>query len=382
MPKRLIDISSYSLKGKELPEKISKEMLSTAREVGYVSDTSCRAGSFFQSDHEVLLASVAQEGLEIMNIEEALEKHRWLGEYWWNLISPEKDEYTRFANEHPTRGYFMRAQPGMRVEVPIQACMYMGTEGIAQNVHNVIIAEEGSELHVITGCATAPKVRGGLHIGITEFYVKKNATLSFTMIHNWAEDMVVRPRSVAQVDEGGVFLSNYFCMRPVRTLQMYPTALCKGRGSIARFNSVLVSHEGTELDVGSRVELLAPESRAEVISRAVAKGGKITARGYLAGIAPDVKGHLECRGLILSETGEIHAVPELVGSRPDIDLSHEAAVGKIAEEEIRYLMSRGLTAEEATAAIVRGFLDVEIKGLPEQFQESIKTAINPDGKSH
>ena len=92
-------------------------------------------------------------------------------------------------------------------------------------MHNVIIAEEGSELHIITGCATAAMIeREGLHIGISEFYVKKGAKITFTMIHNWAPRMAVRPRSGIIIEEGGTFLSNYVCLKPVRTLQMYPTA--------------------------------------------------------------------------------------------------------------------------------------------------------------
>jgi Fe-S cluster assembly scaffold protein SufB len=129
------------------------------------------------------------------------------------------------------------------------------------------------------------------------------------------------------------------------------------------------------MDVGSRVILSAPGCRAEVIARAITTGGDIVSRGHLVGEAPGIKAHLECRGLILKGNGRIHAVPELEGKVPDIDMSHEAAVGKIAEEEILYLMARGLTAEEATSAIVRGFLDIDIKGLPEKLTEEIKRTI-------
>jgi uncharacterized protein len=172
-----------------------------------------------------------------------------------------------------------------------------------------------------------------------------------------------------------VFLSNYFCMKTVKTLQMYPVASCIGRGAVARFNSVLLAQEGSHMDVGSGVILSAPEARAEVIARTISTGGDIISRGRLVGEAPGIKAHLECRGLILKESGRILAIPELEGNLPNIDMSHEAAVGKIAEEEIQYLMSRGLTAEEATAAIVRGFLDIDIKGLPVQLREEIRKSV-------
>jgi Fe-S cluster assembly scaffold protein SufB len=156
---------------------------------------------------------------------------------------------------------------------------------------------------------------------------------------------------------------------------MYPVAYCTGKGAIARFNSVLLAHEGSSMDVGSRVILSAPHSHAEVIARTITVGGDIISRGHLVGEAPDIKAHLECRGLILGGKGRIYAIPELEGKLPNVDMSHEAAVGKIAEEEIQYLMSRGLTAEEATGTIVRGFLDIDIKGLPEKLKEEIKRAI-------
>jgi len=129
------------------------------------------------------------------------------------------------------------------------------------------------------------------------------------------------------------------------------------------------------MDVGARVMLEAKGARAEIISRAITTGGNIIARGHLVGKVPEVKGHLECRGLILSGQGSIEAIPELSGLVPGIDLSHEAAVGKIAEEEVEYLMARGLTRNEATAAIVRGFLRVEIEGLPSQLTAQIQQTI-------
>ena len=148
-----------------------------------------------------------------------------------------------------------------------------------------------------------------------------------------------------------------------------------GENATVRFNSVLVAAPHSAMDVGSRVFLDAERSRTEIVSRAITTGGRIVARGYIEGNAPDVKGHLECRGLILEEKGLIHAIPELKGTLAGIDLSHEAAVGKIAEEEVEYLMTRGLTRAEATATIVRGFLRVEIEGLPPMLNAELQRAI-------
>lgn len=356
---------------KGLPDEVKERAIT----VGIDSEENCRAGSFFQIDHSVILSSAYQGGVEVVGIKEALRKYDWLSDYWWKAVEVDADKYTAQAELKQNNGYFLRSLPGVRAEFPLQACLYLGQEGLAQNVHNIIIAEEGSELHIITGCTTALKVRKGLHIGVSEFYVKRNAFISFTMIHNWAEEVEVRPRTGAIVEENGIFLNNYICMNPVKTLQLYPNAYCIGENATVRFNTILLAPEGSNMDVGSRVFLKAKGSRAEVVTRAITKGGNIVSRGHLIGEVPDIKAHLECRGLILSEKGKIHAIPELEGKVSGVDMSHEAAVGKIAEEEIQYLMSRGLTGEEATAAIIRGFLDIEIKGLPEHLRAEMKKAI-------
>jgi Fe-S cluster assembly scaffold protein SufB len=376
-----VDLNTYSELAEQherisglnvLPGDVKKK----SESVGMDADETCRAGSYFQVDHSVILSSARESGLEVMSISDALKKYDWLDDYRWNMVKVDTDKYTAQAELKQSEGYFLRALPGAKAEFPIQACLYMSRDGMAQNVHNIVIAEEGAELHVITGCTTDVAVTSGLHVGISEFYIKKNAQITFTMIHNWSEEMIVRPRSAALVEENGLFLSNYICMKPVKNLQTYPTAYCVGENAIVRFNTILFAHEGSAMDVGSRVYLKARGSRAEVISRALTNGGDIIARGHLIGEVPGIKAHLECRGLMLSEKGTIHAVPELEGRVSNIEMSHEAAVGKIAEEEIHYLMARGLSSDEATAAIVRGFLDVKIKGLPDHLEKEMKRAIS------
>ncbi len=375
-----IDLSAYSAEVKEHGKVqrlkyLSGEVKEKALSVGVDAEEVCRSGSFFQMDHSVILSSAYQNGLEVMSSTEALKKYDWLSDYWWKAVNVDADKYTAQAELKQNHGYFLRALPGAKVVFPLQACLYMTQDGMAQNVHNIIIAEEGSELHIITGCTTAPRVRTGLHIGVSEFYVKKNAMVTFTMIHNWAEEVEVRPRTGAIVEDNGIFLSNYVCMKPVKTLQMYPTAYCVGENATVRFNTILFAREGSNMDVGGRVFLRAKGSRAELVTRAITKGGDIVTRGHLIGEVPGIRGHLECRGLILSEKGSIHAIPELEGKVNNIDMSHEAAIGKIAEEEIQYLMARGLNSEEATSVIVEGFLDVEIKGIPEHLKMEIKKAV-------
>ncbi len=338
-----------------------------------------RSGTFIQKDTVVVHAHSKQEGLEVIPIKDALKKYDWVQDYYWKLVAVDTDKYTARAQLDLHNGYVIRALAGSKVIYPVQACMYLEKEGLSQNVHNIIVAEEGSELHIITGCATAAHLQRGLHVGISEFYVKKDAKLSFTMIHHWAEEIMVRARSVGVVEEGGLFLNNYICMRPVKSLQMYPTTHLVGKGAVARFYSLLVGSPVSEMDVGGRIVLKEPDTRAEIISRAITNGGNIIARGDLIGEVPGIKAHLECRGLIL-KGGSIHAIPELQGKVDGVEMSHEAAVGKIAQEEILYLMSRGLSEDEATSTIVRGFLSVDIPGLPLQLKAEIDRAVEQSDK--
>lgn len=346
--------------------------------VGVDTTETFRSGTIIIKDQSVVHCKTAQEGVEIFSISEAAKKHD-LNQYLWKGVDPGKDEFTSWAHEKPTEGYFIRALPGVRVKAPVQSCLYINKNNFAQNVHNLVIAEENSELSIITGCATAPHLVSGLHVGVSEFYVKKNAVLSFTMIHDWGKDVNVRPRTVAYVEEGGVLISNYISLRPVGSLQMSPVTYLRGPGAVARFNSVLVADKNSHMDVGSTVILEAPGTKAEIISRAITFGGSIIARGNLVGMVPDIRAHLECKGLILKD-GLMHAIPELEAHVPGVEMSHEAAVGKIDNREIEYLMARGLTEEEAISTIVRGFLNVDIEGLPPGLKERLDKVISETEK--
>jgi uncharacterized protein len=338
-----------------------------------------RGGTYFQQDTSVVHCDYRQSDVEVLPIQKALKEFNWIGDYYWKLVAVDADKYTASAELNLHDGYFIRALPGSKSIYPIQACLYIDKPGLQQNVHNIIVAEEGSELHVITGCTTASHLKKGLHVGVSEFFIKKNARLSFTMIHNWAEDMYVRPRSVAVVEEGGLFLNNYICMRPVKSLQMYPTTYLRGENAVARFYSIIVGSPNSEYDLGGRIVLEKPGNRGEIIARSISNGGRIINRGDLIGGAAGIKAHLECRGLLLNG-GLIHAIPELQGRVDGVEMSHEAAVGKIAQEEINYLMSRGLSQDEATSTIVRGFLSVDIPGLPDQLKAEIDRAIEASDK--
>ncbi len=333
-----------------------------------------RSGSFLHMDHSGAYCKTNRPGVEILNIKDALKKYDGLPEYFWKLVDPEKDEATRKARDVLHGGYFIRAEKGAKIEEPVQSCLFIKANKAGQSVHNIVIVEEGAELHIITGCAVSHQTQESAHVGISEFYVKKGGKLTFTMIHNWGENVAVVPRSAGYVEEGGQFLNNYVLLRPVKYLQMYPTITLGGTGAVARFNSVVVAPKGSYLDMGNRVIMNAPDTRCEIIARTIASGGTIINRGHIKAGQVPAKGHLECKGLILGG-GVIHAIPELEATVEGVELSHEAAVGKIARREIEYLMARGLDEDEATSTIVRGFLNVDIMGLPDKLKQVIDKTI-------
>lgn len=333
-----------------------------------------RAGTFVQKDKSIIHCRAAGDGVEVSGISEAVRRHEWLKNYFWKAVNPDSDAFTARARDIPHEGYFIHSRPEAKLKEPIQSCLYISREGFSQNVHNLVIADDYSEMHVITGCATAPHLDSGLHVGVSEFYVKKGARLTFTMIHDWGKAVSVRPRTVVHVASGGVFVSNYISLKPLGSLQMFPTTRLDGEGAVARFQSVLVAPKGCRLDVGSRVILAAPGTRAEIISRGITTGGTIIARGDLVGEVAGIKAHLECKGLILNN-GLMHAIPELRGYVPGVEMSHEAAVGKIDRREIEYLMARGLDEEAAVSTIVRGFLNVDIEGLPAALKSKLDAVV-------
>ncbi|MBN2168378.1 MAG: SufD family Fe-S cluster assembly protein, partial [Actinobacteria bacterium] len=265
-----ININEYSSKAPQYPAQdlenidiVDKERLLNA---GVDITGNERSGSFIQVDSSVLHASPKQEGIEIMSMTDALDKYSWLEEYVWKIVPVETDKYTAHAELNFQGGYFVRSMPDAKTMFPVQACLYLKSEDVSQNVHNVIIAEEGSELHIITGCATDSPENRGLHVGVSEFYVKKNAKITFSMIHNWSKKVAVRPRSATRVEEGGVFINNYISMHPVESMQLYPSVYLVGKGATARLSSVLYAPPGTDMDVGAKAVLSAPDTRCEIIS--------------------------------------------------------------------------------------------------------------------
>lgn len=361
---------------------VDKKTKRTLLKVGVDTESEERSGSFLQMDQSNVFSHSISDSIELMNTQMALEKYSWLQDYMWKAVKPDADKYTaqtalREAEEEFCSGYFIRSLPGTKEVFPVQACMFIADQDVMQTAHNIIIAEENSELHLITGCATGEDVSSALHVGVSEMYLKPGAKITFTMVHNWAEQVEVRPRTGIVQEKNTTYINNYILTSPVRSIQSYPTTNCNGENARALFQSIQSGVKDSIIDVGSRALLNAPNTSAEIISRAVANDeSKIFSRGHLSGNVPNVKGHLECHGLVLDDNSSIYAVPELEANAANLEMSHEAAVGQIDEEEIYYLTSRGLTEEEAASMIVRGFLSMDITGLPDELAAETQKMID------
>ncbi len=357
--------------------KIDREDKEFLKNVGVDLDSKERSASFTIVNNDVSEVDIQDEAaIELLSLQRAKEKHPWLKDYLWTLIDKNKDKWTKIAAENEANGYFIRVKKGRKVDYPLQACFYIKTQRFVQAVHNVIIVEEGAHLDIINGCATASYVTTGAHYGITEIFVKEGGYLSYNMIHDWGEEVEVRPRTAIKVEKNGTFISNYVALENTKITQSYPVAHLVGENSVAKFTSLVYAPPGATYDLGAKIILDAEHAKGEIISRTISGGGRIISRGYLLGAKPKIHAHLECSGMILAEGGSLYTIPELEALVDDVEMSHEAAVGKIAEEELEYLMARGLTEEEATTLIVKGFLDTKIMGLPPELEEQMENAIN------
>ena len=373
-----LDLDRYD-EGTKAPEQIDDLQSSGYKDylekVGVVADEMNRSGTLMFIDNGMSHCHASQqEGLEMMSTQEALKKYDWVKDYMWKAMDPAKDKYTAKSYLEDADGYFIRVKSGYHVKDPVQTCMMIKTDKTIQNVHNIVIVEDNASLEMITGCSTSHHANDALHIGVSEIYVGDNSNLSFSMIHSWGKQTGVRPRTATVVGKNSNYTNNYVILNPVGSLQSFPSATL-AEGATAMYNTMCIAHEGSDIDTGGLVYLNGVGSSAQILSRSISMGGHMCARGRLVGNAPGAKAHLECRSIIMKDGGSTNAVPELEAHVADVEMTHEAAVGKIAQDQIEYLMSRGLTEDEAVSMIVRGFLSGSINGLPPELQSELDAAI-------
>ncbi|RLG68113.1 hypothetical protein DRN93_03350 [archaeon] len=294
----------------------------------------------------------------------------------WGILKRDLDDFTQLVSKELSGGYYIRVKENTHVNNPVQTCLYVATENLRQLVHNIIVLEPNTSLHIITGCTTGYRVTRGLHIGVSEFYLKEGSSLTYTMIHSWPTDFHTRPRTGILMEKNAKLVMNYITLNPGSTIHTSPKIYCKGDGSSCLIQNIIASSTESHIDVGADVFLEGESTGAELRSRVAAFGPSITyARGRIYGCGSGTKGHIECNGLILHPGAKIRAVPELIAETTDTTLTHEAAVGKIADEEISYIMSRGFSRSDAVSLIVRGFMDVSSFNLPKITERKVENLI-------
>ena len=360
-----------------LKKEIDKKDRTKLLNVGFDVEEKERSATYGIVNEKEVESKTITKGIELISISKAIEKYpEIVKKYLWKLVKKNKDEFTKSTFKVNPIGYFIRVKKGHKAQLPLQACFFIKKERYEQRVHNLIIMEQGSSLNIINGCASADYVNAGLHIGITEIFLDKDSYLSYTMIHDWSDEVEVRPRTGIVVEENGTFISNYISIKRSKITQTFPNCYLKGKDSTGIFNSLIYAPVHSIYDIGAKVILEGAGSKAEVISRTISGGGEIIARGELIGRKKGIRAHLECSGILLNKKGCIQAIPILEAHHPDVDMTHEASVGKIAEDEVYYLMSRGIAEEKAVSLIVRGFLDTKILGLPKYLEKEVEKTIN------
>ncbi|MGD8780883.1 MAG: SufD family Fe-S cluster assembly protein [Ignavibacteria bacterium] len=362
--------------------ELKKDEVGTLKAVGVNLDDNSETGKFLMYGSSVFTFLPQIDGLEIIPLKEVFQIYPDIKDkYHFKAVDKDQDEFTKTAYTKEQNGYFIRVRKNVIVDMPLYTAMFMHKEMSTMCIHNIVVLEEGAQLHLVTGCASGCTLKAGLHIAVSEHFVGKRAKLTNTMIHNWGTDFIIRPRTATIVEEGGTFVSNYYSVKPPKHIQTNPFTHLKGRNANAKYMTILAALPDTYCDIGGTVQMDGENSGAELVARAVNYGGTVVQTGLLIGAAKDTKAHVDCSGLMLSDKGIIEAIPGLRAMHPDARMSHEAAIGRINIGEVNYLQSKGLDEMQAIALIIRGFLDIgiEVEGLDFELEETIREIAELSG---
>ena len=341
------------------------------------------AGVGAQYDSEVVYHNIQKEleeqGVIYVDFETAVKKYpELIKPYFGKLITP---SYHKFAALHYavwSGGSFVYVPKGVHVEMPLQSYFRLNAPGAGQFEHTLIIVEEGASCHFIEGCSAPRYNVANLHAGAVELFVKKGATLRYSTIENWSKNMYNLNTKKSLVEEDGhmIWVSGSFGSH---TSCLYPDTVLKGDRSTCEFTGITFAGKGQFLDTGSKVEALGKNVSMTVNSKSISKGGGTAIyRGvvYIGPNAKGTKGSISCESLMLDDQSRSDTIPDIVIENDDIDLGHEAKIGRIPDEDIYYLMSRGLSEEDAKAMLVRGFAEPIFKALPLEYAVEMNRLID------
>ncbi|EIW20551.1 MULTISPECIES: Fe-S cluster assembly protein SufB [Pelosinus] len=341
------------------------------------------AGVGAQYDSEVVYHSVKEElvkqGVVYTDMESALREYEpMIKEYFMKLVTPNDHKFVALHGAVWSGGSFVYVPPGVQVEIPLQSYFRLNSPGAGQFEHTLIIVDKGAKLHFIEGCS-APKYNVmNLHAGCVELYIKEDASLRYSTIENWSRNMLNLNTKRALVEKNGSieWVSGSFGSK---ISMLYPRSILKGEGARAEFNGVTFAAGGQVLDTGAAVIHAAPYTSSNINSRSISKGGGVAVYRGAVKVAPNAhhcKSLVSCESLMLDDLSRSDTLPVIDIQNDEVDIGHEAKIGRISEEAIFYLMSRGISEQEAKAMIVRGFAEPIAKELPLEYAVEMNNLIN------
>ena len=346
------------------------------------------AGVGAQYDSELVYHNVkdevAAQGVVYTDMESALkgEYADMVHKYFMKLVTPRDHKFAALHGAVWSGGSFVYVPKGVQVSIPLQSYFRLNAKGAGQFEHTLIIVDEGASLHFIEGCS-APKYNvANLHAGCVELYVKKNAKLRYSTIENWSKNMYNLNTKRALVEEGGViewvsgsFGSHVGCL--------YPMSVLKGDNAKMEFTGITFAGAGQNLDTGAKVVHIGKNTSSYMNTRSISKSGGIStfrSSVVVQKSAKHAKSSVSCQSLMLDSESRSDTVPAMDIRTKDAAVGHEAKIGSISNEAVFYLMSRGMSEEDARALIVSGFADNVSKELPLEYAVEMNNLIRLEMK--
>ena len=346
------------------------------------------AGVGAQYDSELVYHNVREEvaaqGVVYTDMESALkgEYADMVQSHFMKLVKPNDHKFAALHGAVWSGGSFVYVPPGVSVTIPLQSYFRLNAPGAGQFEHTLIIVDKGAYLHFIEGCS-APKYNvANLHAGCVELFVEEGATLRYSTIENWSKNMYNLNTKRALVKEGGriEWVSGSFGSH---TSCLYPMSILQGEGARMEFTGITFAGAGQELDTGAKVVHAAPHTTSHISTKSLARDGGISNFRSSVVVLPNAEGSrssVSCESLMLDDRSRSDTIPEMDIRCDKVDVGHEAKIGRISEDAVLYLMSRGISEEDARALIVGGFAEPIAKELPLEYAVEMNNLIHLEMK--
>lgn len=332
------------------------------------------AGVGAQYDSEMVYHSILEQlekkGVIFLSIENGLRQHPDLfREYFSTVIPIEDNKFAALNSAVWSGGSFVYVPKGVKVDLPLQAYFRLNVANIGQFERSLIIADEGAQVHYVEGCTAPTYTTDSFHSGVIEIVVKKGARVRYTTIQNWSTNVYNLVTQRSMVHEGGTMEWVDANLGSKLTMK-YPSCYLKGPGAHGEILSMAFAGRGQHQDAGGKMIHFAPHTTSKITSKSISKaGGRTSYRGLLKVYkgATDVKSNAVCDALLLDPQSRSDTYPSIEIDEEDVTIGHEASVSKVGEEQLFYLMSRGLSEEEAMTMVVSGFIEPLVKELPMEY---------------